>query len=91
MSLNEELRNAAAEIASSPKVLGGVSAATTSLGLASITDVITGSLAIVATSAGIIATFLLGRVHWAAYKNHMLQNKILRKQLIEVGGDPDEE
>lgn len=91
MSLGEELQNIATQVVNSPKVFGGVSAATTSLGIASMTQLITGALGLVATAAGIIATVLLGRVHWAAYKNEMLQNKILRKQLIDAGGDPDKE
>lgn len=91
MSLSDELQSAATEIASNPKILAGVSAATTSLGVASMTEVISGALSMLAIVAGIIATVLLGRVHWALYKNHMLQNKILRKQAIDAGIDPDKD
>lgn len=91
MNLNEELRSAAESVASNPKVLGGVSAATASLGVASMTQMISGVLSLLAIVAGIIATGLLGRVHWALYKNHVLQNKILRKQAFDVGIDPDKD
>lgn len=91
MNFKDELQSAAEAVASNPKVLGGVAAATTSLGAASWTDVISGGLSMMAIIAGIIATTLLGRVHWAAYKNHILQNKIFRQQLIALGGDPDKD
>lgn len=91
MNFRDELQSAVAEMASNPKVLGGVSAATTSLGLASVTEVISGALSMLAITSGIIATILLGRVHWALYKNHMLQNKILRKQALDAGIDLDKD
>lgn len=91
MNFKSEFNAVLEAVVNSPKMLGGVGAATTSLGVSSMVGVISGALSMLAIIAGIIATFLLGRVHWAAYKNHMIQNKIFRKQLIELGGDPDKD
>lgn len=91
MSLRDELLDAAEALISSPKLMAGVSAATTSLGLASATELISGVMSSLAILAGIVATFLLGRVHFAKYKNEMVTNKILRRQLIALGGDPDKD
>lgn len=91
MSLQDELKNAVLEAANNPKVAAAVTTATTSLGLASITDVINGALAFAAMVAGLIVTVLLGRVHWASYKTQQLHNMILRRQLRELGGDPDKD
>lgn len=91
MNLRDELVSAVSAIGSSPKVLGGVAATTTSLGVASMAEFIHGALSSCALLAGICATLLLGRVHWAVYKNRMLENKLLRKQLIDIGLDPDKD
>jgi len=90
MNYREELQAAVEAVATNPKVTMGVSAATASLGVASAAEIISGVLSGLAILAGIIATTLLARVHWALYKNHVLQNKILRQQFIELGGNPDE-
>jgi hypothetical protein len=86
-----ELHNAVEAVIASPKLTAGVSAATTSLGLASAADYISGAMSFMAILAGIIATMLLGRVHFAKYKNEVVHNKILRRQLIALGGDPDKD
>lgn len=91
MNYKDELQTVAEAVASNPKVLGGVATATSSLGVASLTDVISGTMSMVGLFFGIIATLLLGRVHWANYKNLIIQNKILRKQYIAQGGDPDKD
>jgi FlaG/FlaF family flagellin (archaellin) len=59
--------------------------------VASFTDLITGALAVLATVAGTVVTILLGRVHLASYRTQQLQNKLLRQQLISMGGDPDKD
>jgi hypothetical protein len=89
MNFRNELLSAAETVASNPKVSAGVSAVTTGLGVASATEWISGPLSSVAILAGIIATVMLARVHWETHKNQVLQNKILRKELIKLGGDPD--
>lgn len=89
MNYREELQIAVDAVVSSPKVLAGVSAATTTMGVASAAELIGGALSAVAILSGIIATALLGRVHWISYKNQVIQNKIFRHQLRELGGDPD--
>jgi hypothetical protein len=89
MSLPDELKSAVLSAANNPKVAASVTTATTSLGFASITDLISGALALAAMIAGLIVTVLLGRVHWASYKTQSLHNMILRRQLRELGGDPD--
>ncbi len=89
MSFQNELSEAVQSAASNPKVMTVVSGATTALGAAGITDMLRGPLFLVATCAGIAATALLGRVHWATYKNQILQTKILRRQLADLGVDPD--
>ncbi len=91
MSLQDELKNAVIDAANNPKVAATVTTATTSLGVASITDLISGALAVLAMVAGLIVTILLGRVHWASYRTQQLHNMILRRQLRELGGDPDKD
>ena len=91
MNFYSELQSSAQTGASNPKVFAAVSGATAALGGATITDLITSALSYGAMLSGIIATILLGRVHWASYKNHMLQTKILKKQLRDLNIDPDSE
>lgn len=89
MNFRDELIAAAEAVASNPKVTVGVSMATSSLGVASATELISGALSGAAILSGIVATVLLGRVHWTNQKNLAIQNQILRRQLQEMGGDPD--
>jgi hypothetical protein len=89
MNLSEELNDAVQAAASNPKVLAAVSGTTTALGAASITEVVGGLLSYSAMCAGIVATILLGRVHWATYKRQILEAKLLKKQLHDLGVDPD--
>lgn len=91
MNFRDELQAAAETVSANPKVLAGVSAATTSMGVASAADIMSGALATLAVLSGIVATILLGRVHWISYKNHVIQNKIFRQQLRDMGGDPDKD
>jgi hypothetical protein len=91
MNWQRELQSAVSEAASNPKLTGAISTATASLGVASFTDLITGALAVLATVAGTVVTILLGRVHLASYRTQQLQNKLLRQQLISMGGDPDKD
>ncbi len=89
MNYRDELMSAAEAMASNPKVLATVAGATSSLGVATWNELISGVLSGAAIMSGIIATILLGRVHWVSYKNQVIQNKIFRKQLRDLGGDPD--
>lgn len=91
MSLQDELKGAVLNAANNPKVAASITTATTSLGVASITDLINGALAVLAMVAGLVVTILLGRVHWASYNTQRLHNMILRRQLRELGGDPDKD
>ena len=88
MNYSDEFHVAVEAVASSPKLLAGVSAATTSLGVASFADLISGALSGLAILTGVIASMLLGRVHWISYKNQVLQNKILLRQLRDIEGEP---
>ncbi len=91
MKLSEELHAVLEAIASSAKLSVGISAVTASLGVASAADMISGALSSIAIVCGIVVTAMLGRVHWQAYENHLIQNKIFRRQLLELGGDPDKD
>ncbi len=91
MKLNDALHAVVQATAESPKLSAVVSTATASLGVASAMEVISGALSTLALLAGIVASTVLARVHWQLYKNHVLQNKIFRQQLKELGGDPDED
>lgn len=84
-----ELQSVSEQILQSPKTTAAVSVTTASLGLAGIADLANGVMYAGATLAGIISTLLLGRVHWAKYKNEVLQNRILRKQLEDLGEKVD--
>lgn len=87
MKFQSELQSAVQQLAESPKVTGIVAAATTSVGLASYTDLIRGALSVVAVLAGIFATAILARVNWIKYRNEELKNRILTKQATELGID----
>lgn len=87
MNLQDALQSTIHAAASSPKVATAVSTATATLGAASFADLIQGPLSCLAIIAGVIATFLLGRVHWMTGKNRDLENKILRKQAQDLGID----
>ncbi len=89
MKFSDELSAVSEAIASSAKLSVGVSAATASLGIASAADFISGPLSSIAMGMGIIATVLVIRIHLQVHKNHVVQNKIYRRQLISMGGDPD--
>lgn len=85
MNYLNELQSVAQDVVGSPKVLATVAGATASLGMVGLSDLMRGALSASAILAGIIATILLGRVHWAKYKNERLKNRILRRQLSELG------
>lgn len=90
MNWSAELSAIAEEAASNPKVTAMVATTTTSLGIANLANVFDGLLSWAAVAAGLVATVLLARVHFAKYKNEVVQNKILRLQLKGMGGDPDD-
>lgn len=85
MNYANEFQSALDQVIQSPKTLATISVATASMGAASFTDVARGALSLLAILAGVIATLLLCRVHWAKYKNERLQNRILRQQLLDMG------
>lgn len=85
MSYENELQSTVEQIAQSPKTLATVSATTATLGAAGMTSALQGWLSIFAILAGVIATALLCRVHWAKYQNERLQNRILKQQLLDMG------
>lgn len=87
MRYPEELQLAVNEVASNPKISATVSVATASLGTAWFADLIQGTFSIAAIISGVIATVFLIRVHWITFKNRSLENKILRKQALDLGID----
>ena len=91
MNYQSELNDTAQSVASNPKMLAAVAGANTALGAASIADVISGALSCGAILIGIIVTVMLGRVHWISFKNLVLENKLLMRQLRDIGIDPDKD
>lgn len=87
MRFHEELHGVLQQVAESPKATGIVAAATTSLGLASFTDILRGALSVAAVLAGLIATTILARVNWVKFRNEEIKNRILTKQAGELGID----
>ena len=88
MNWSEELKTAGEAVVNSPRVIGAVGGATASLGVANLTQIFQGALSTIAIIAGILATLLLSRKHWADYKNSIIQGKILTAQLEAMGVDP---
>lgn len=89
MIWSEELQTVGENVLNSPRLTASVATATTSLGLASITEVIHGTLSTCAILAGIVATVLLMRKHWIDYKNAVVQNKILVRQLEKMDAEAE--
>lgn len=87
MKFQDELQAAMETVASNPKLSATVSVSTASLGTAWFADLIQGTFSIIAIISGVIATIFLIRVHWMTYKNRTLENKILRKQALDLGID----
>ena len=88
MNWSEELKTAGEAAVSSPRLIAASAAATTSLGAANLAQIFQGALSTIAIIAGILATLLLSRKHWADYKNSIIQGKILTAQLEAMGVDP---
>ncbi len=87
MQFQDELKAIAEEVASSPRVSATIQVATATLGTAWFADLIQGTLSAVAILSGVIATFLLGRVHWITAQNRQIENKLLRDQAKKLGID----
>ena len=54
-------------------------------------DIIRGAFALAAIAASVIATLALARFHIAGERNERLKNKLLKKQLSDLGIDPEAE
>jgi hypothetical protein len=92
MNYGEELQTGAQAlvetVVTSPRLLGGAIAGTTSLSIANALEMFQGTLSACGIVTGMIATVLLARVHWIKYKNEVVQNKILTAQLASMGAEP---
>lgn len=91
MNWNEELRSIVAELMASPKTTAAAAGTSATLGAAGIMDIIHGAFALGAIAASVIATMALARFHIASERNERLKNKLLRKQLMDQGIDPEAE
>lgn len=91
MNWLDELPLIAREAVASPKVLATVATTTATIGGASAAELIHGFFSGLAMVVGVVATILLSRNHFIDFRNKKLQNKILRKQVTDLGLDPDTE
>lgn len=87
MKFLSELQATAQQLVENPKTTGVVATVTASLGMASFADVLKGAVGFAAVVAGLIATILLGRVHWINFENEKINNRMLRKQAADMGID----
>lgn len=91
MNWLDELPIIAREAAASPKFTGAVAATTAAIGGASATEILHGFFSGFAMVVGVVATILLSRNHYLDYRIKKQQYKILLKQVIDAGLDPDTE
>lgn len=84
MIWQNELANVASEVVNSPRLLAASAATTSALSLAEIANLVTGWVTTSGILLGVVATALLIRVHWINYKNAVLQNQVLLRQLAET-------
>lgn len=75
----------------SPKTTAAVAGTSATLGAAGAMDIIHGTFALLAIAASVVATLALARFHMQSEKNERLKNKILKKQLTDLGIDPEAE
>lgn len=91
MSWSDELQTIAGEVMTSPKTTAAVAGTSATLGAAGAMDIIHGTFALLAIAASVVATLALARFHMAGEKNERLKNKLLKKQLADLGIDPEAE
>lgn len=91
MTWRDELQAIAGDLMTSPKTTAAAASVTASLGAATAMDIIRGAFALAAIAASVIATLALARFHIAGERNERLKNKLLKKQLSDLGIDPEAE
>jgi len=84
MIWQNELQHVASEVVNSPRLLAASAATTSALSIAEIANIVTGWITTSGILLGAVATALLIRVHWVKYKNEVITNRLLLRQLADL-------
>lgn len=89
MNWQNVLMNAVNETINSPRLLAASATTTAGLSIAEMAQVLTGWAANIGIFVGVVATILLIRIHLVNYKNSVITNKLLMRQLADIENEKD--
>ena len=81
--------NAASDVINSPRLLAASATTTAGLSVAEMAQVVTGWVTNAGIFVGVVATILLIRIHLINYKNSVITNKLLMRQLADIENEKD--
>lgn len=87
MNWRNGLQSAFERVVESPKTTAAVSAFSTTAGLASFQQWITGMGASLAVWGGLIGVLVLARLNWIKSENEKIRGRMLRKKADDLGID----
>lgn len=89
MNWQNVLMNAVNETINSPRLLAASATTTAGLSIAEMAQVLTGWATNAGIFVGVVATILLIRIHLVNYKNSVITNKLLTRQLADLENEKD--
>mgnify|MGYP001761167228 CR=1 FL=1 len=89
MNWQNVLINAASDVINSPRLLAASATTTAGLSVAEMAQVVTGWVTNAGIFVGVVATILLIRIHLINYKNSVITNKLLMRQLADIENEKD--
>ena len=89
MNWQNVLLNTASDVVNSPRLLAASATGTAGLSIAEMAQLVTGWVANVGILIGVVATILLIRIHLVNYKNSVITNKLLMRQLADIENEKD--
>lgn len=89
MNWQNLLISTASDVINSPRLLAASATTTAGLSVAEMAQLVTGWAANVGIFVGVVATILLIRIHLVNYKNSVITNKLLMRQLADIENEKD--
>lgn len=89
MNWQNVLLSTASDVINSPRLLAASATTTAGLSIAEMAEIATGWAVKFGIFIGIVATILLIRIHLVNYKNSVITNKLLMRQLADIENEKD--
>lgn len=89
MNWQNVLLSTASDVINSPRLLAVSASTTAGLSVAEMAQLVTGWAANAGIFVGVVATILLIRIHLINYKNSVITNKLLMRQLADIENEKE--